>query len=346
MRLKKLPSECIAPFRLKEITLHGIGSYYKPARLEIKPLTILCGTNGSGKSTWMKVLNVLKNALMDEDGVKQNNFFDRLGDAIEKPNLVNKRWKEGNGGQNGLEQKDAGWNTYCGPFGSFSVSLTCLRTMEIRNVFPAVFSANTSPFFQRDQIHRGDNIRLRFTQFKYAAKQQKILRYMCGRISINNQFVEIRVQAKEDKNMCDPNSKYSIFTGSEDGNDLRAVDTDSQEIDRVFADPEALIRLSEEFAEHFFAGYFPISAIRPIQTGIPPISPSIIDARYVGMDGKYCHEMRRHLSTVPVLDPRGNYSYCATQNNLEDIRDALSTPFEGVDEIYKQYCLGNQGGVQ
>jgi signal recognition particle GTPase len=51
MKLKKLPPQCIAPLRLKEITLHGIGSYYKPARLEIKPLTILCGTNGSGKRT-------------------------------------------------------------------------------------------------------------------------------------------------------------------------------------------------------------------------------------------------------------------------------------------------------
>lgn len=63
MKLKKLPSQCIAPLRLKEITLHGIGSYYKPARLEIKPLTILCGTNGAGKSTWMKVLSALKDAI-------------------------------------------------------------------------------------------------------------------------------------------------------------------------------------------------------------------------------------------------------------------------------------------
>lgn len=45
------------------ITLRGIGSYLHGARLEIKPLTVLCGSNGSGKSTWLKALNVLKDAL-------------------------------------------------------------------------------------------------------------------------------------------------------------------------------------------------------------------------------------------------------------------------------------------
>ena len=42
--LKKLPPSCVAPLRLHAITLHGIGSYRAAARLEIRPLTILCGT--------------------------------------------------------------------------------------------------------------------------------------------------------------------------------------------------------------------------------------------------------------------------------------------------------------
>ena len=29
-------------------------------RLAVRPLTVLCGSNGSGKSTWLKVLNMLK----------------------------------------------------------------------------------------------------------------------------------------------------------------------------------------------------------------------------------------------------------------------------------------------
>lgn len=45
---------------LRTITLRGIGPYYEGARLDIKPLTILCGENGSGKSTWFKALDLLK----------------------------------------------------------------------------------------------------------------------------------------------------------------------------------------------------------------------------------------------------------------------------------------------
>lgn len=52
-----------SPFVLRAVTIRGIGSYISGARLEIKPLTILCGTNGSGKSTWLKALNVLERSL-------------------------------------------------------------------------------------------------------------------------------------------------------------------------------------------------------------------------------------------------------------------------------------------
>lgn len=47
---------------LDAITLEGFGSYISPARLEIKPFTILCGKNGSGKSTWLKALRLLKDS--------------------------------------------------------------------------------------------------------------------------------------------------------------------------------------------------------------------------------------------------------------------------------------------
>ena len=49
-----------APLRLTAMTLRGLGPYLHGARLEIKPLTILCGENGSGKSTWIETLLALK----------------------------------------------------------------------------------------------------------------------------------------------------------------------------------------------------------------------------------------------------------------------------------------------
>ncbi len=51
---------------LTSMTLRGVGSYLYGQRLELRPLTILCGENGSGKSTWFKALNLLK----DSQGLK------------------------------------------------------------------------------------------------------------------------------------------------------------------------------------------------------------------------------------------------------------------------------------
>ncbi len=53
------PRMLSAPLRLTAMTLRGLGPYLHGARLEIKPLTILCGENGSGKSTWIEALRIL-----------------------------------------------------------------------------------------------------------------------------------------------------------------------------------------------------------------------------------------------------------------------------------------------
>ncbi len=52
---------------LKAVTLYGVGPYHDPYRLDIKPLTILCGANGTGKSTWVEIIRKLRNAL--DEGV-------------------------------------------------------------------------------------------------------------------------------------------------------------------------------------------------------------------------------------------------------------------------------------
>jgi energy-coupling factor transporter ATP-binding protein EcfA2 len=45
------------------MTLRGVGSYLYGERLDIRPMTVLCGKNGSGKSTWLKSLDLLKLSL-------------------------------------------------------------------------------------------------------------------------------------------------------------------------------------------------------------------------------------------------------------------------------------------
>ncbi len=53
----------IKPLRLEAMTLRGLGSYLHGGRLEIRPLTVLCGTNGSGKSTWFRAIDLLRRSL-------------------------------------------------------------------------------------------------------------------------------------------------------------------------------------------------------------------------------------------------------------------------------------------
>ncbi len=57
------PRMLSAPLKLTAMTLRGLGPYLHGARLEIKPLTILCGENGSGKSTWIEMLRLLKDTV-------------------------------------------------------------------------------------------------------------------------------------------------------------------------------------------------------------------------------------------------------------------------------------------
>ena len=45
-----------SPLVLKAMTLRGRGPYLHGARLDIRPLTILCGENGSGKSIWIELM--------------------------------------------------------------------------------------------------------------------------------------------------------------------------------------------------------------------------------------------------------------------------------------------------
>jgi hypothetical protein len=57
----------MANLGMRAMTLRGVGSYLHGARLEFRPLTILCGTNGSGKSTWLNVLARLRTLSCDGD---------------------------------------------------------------------------------------------------------------------------------------------------------------------------------------------------------------------------------------------------------------------------------------
>ncbi len=71
--------DLLGKLALSALTLRGVGSYLHGARLDIRPLTILCGKNGSGKSTWFQVLDMLRAWSLDGDFPFQR--IGRRGDA-------------------------------------------------------------------------------------------------------------------------------------------------------------------------------------------------------------------------------------------------------------------------
>lgn len=348
MKLKKLPPQCIAPFRLKEITLHGIGSYYKPARLEIKPLTILCGTNGSGKSTWIKVLSTLKEALeplRNEDGrVEKAHFLERLNHVAIKNNLINTRLNDMR-----TPTGDAdGWDTYCGPIGSFSVVFACVKAITLRGSRPEREVAEASSLLHVRELKRNDIVRLRFTQSRIG-EPMSFKCFMSARLSVNGSFVEIRgCQPKEAKNLS-----VVMSAGTEPVEvvtDLNALDLLTQPIKQSAENNKTLVTLIEDLVQHCLAGYFKISAIREIAEyhgkgtedaeRYKETAARIGSSRYVGEHGTYAHFFRRFFSVTPVFDPRKHYSYCATRT-LE-VKRYLTTTFDALKEVARRLLSGEE----
>lgn len=310
MRLKKLPPECIAPFRLKEITLHGIGSYYKPARLEIKPLTILCGTNGSGKSTWMKVLSTVKEALdplRDDDGkIIESNYLARLAIATINKNLLNQNLFLGTF----TDINDPAWKTHEGPQGSFSVTYVCTKPVKLEDVYQTHPDALEIPVLQISELKRGDVIGLRFTQSRLLGERNYLMPLGC-QISINTDAALLSFGQTDKKG----EHKQMLQLGR--------LGTDAQENgETVFQDcgplsnatVNALSLMCEQLISQCLTGYFKISAIRNIYDEIEE-GEHLLSSRYVGENGKYTHYFQRHFSTAPMLDPRKEYSYCGTKSN-------------------------------
>ena len=102
--------------RLDSMTLRGIGSYFNGAELKIRPLTILCGTNGSGKSTWFNVLSMLKRSIEKDMLPFRLDARDRYCHDME---LTNSR-------VNGAEIRDLAeveeQNDRFGPYGTIGLS--------------------------------------------------------------------------------------------------------------------------------------------------------------------------------------------------------------------------------
>jgi len=80
-----MTDQALSPIRLKSLSLRGFGSYLDETELKIRPLTILCGKNGSGKSTWLKALKFLRDVrvgIHEKQELEEGYFEDRSIEEI------------------------------------------------------------------------------------------------------------------------------------------------------------------------------------------------------------------------------------------------------------------------
>ncbi len=147
---------------LQSLTLRGIGPYLHGTRLDIRPITILCGKNGSGKSTWLKVLDMLASwpcfpfcsiggigADRTSDAYDYTNAY--LQDHIFRPNSIV---------TNDIEQKEFGSPGTIGLHFS-SVEPYALAPMSVAPPDLCRELSSAQSFFWRGECAKGIPFRLR-----------------------------------------------------------------------------------------------------------------------------------------------------------------------------------------
>ena len=153
------------PLVLTAMTLRGIGSYLHGARLELRPLTVLCGKNGSGKSTWLKVLNLLSESLeagrlpfgyvvndWEPDNIQILNAFYHLADPEEHARFA-----------------DAKATGDYGPPGTIGLQLQVIRDINLPMSKALDFQPQGKPqeFLWAGNCRMGTRFRLRFAHPSY-----------------------------------------------------------------------------------------------------------------------------------------------------------------------------------
>jgi len=56
--------------KIKQIKCSGFMGYVDPAEIKLSNITVLCGENGTGKSTWFKILRMIRDVFSNNSGVE------------------------------------------------------------------------------------------------------------------------------------------------------------------------------------------------------------------------------------------------------------------------------------
>lgn len=321
-----------APLVLTAMTLRGIGSYLHGARLEFKPLTVICGKNGSGKSTWLKILNLLDQsrragklpfafdiADWDTTNIQLMNAFYHLASADAHEQILN-----------------AVSTIEYGPPGTVGLEFAASRDISFGE-----FPENSEPPFNKAQMFlwsgmcpAGTRFRVRLAHpshwddisptpelshlVELQIDDQYIIR-MTGERDPLQRFEEGQTRPRRSKSYelsCSPAfiggpeanlSRVILLASVVDLTSLRCKPSQDQIDPRLATNVVACFeKRIQQLLDSVLDGYFYIGAVRQPHTDLSlrevdiADEKSVVARRHVGDDGKFAWLLERYFSENPM----------------------------------------------
>jgi ABC-type polar amino acid transport system ATPase subunit len=323
-----------ARLRLVEMTLRGVGPYLDGARLEIRPLTVLCGPNGSGKSTWARVLDQLRKSwksflpygLCEKESSLGPSYLNAAV-AREEPGTVVQQgppwdFKDGHlvKGRDKLERIEfENDDSDFGPPGTVGLTFECLADFSLGAANDALDAASTpaAAFLWNGQCSRGSRIAVRFTQVnsdqtRYARAEvgfdlcydDSIVRFR--KMAFNGRAVRVlgreKAAAAAYRVSCSPSFLPGILSGEPDS--LQEISGAAPAMDAIQIDAfqKVVVDRYRQVLAEFFEGYFFISAFRVPQYESQVSSEDHgLQNRWVGPSGERALELERLFAYSPMV---------------------------------------------
>ncbi len=313
------------------ITLRGIGSYLHGARLDIRPLTILCGMNGSGKSTWFKAMNMLKASTGDEL------FPFRWSNDIELTNAFMQLELE-MGERNKREYsflKDESLHHDFGPPCTIGLEFEATQDLTLPQLEHngIDLDAVRHPFLWWGQCARGTHFRIRLSHptsaeddllvpsfyhlVELRLDDELAIRFFTSNHRSDRYTVECSAAFLPGLDAVPENRMIQIAECSRELTDVSPTDgvIDKADANAIVASAAQRIR---ELLKEVLTGYFYVSAIRQSHLYSNLVEAptdenldlqALIDARYVGAQGEATWRLERQFARnrlEPVPDTKPN----------------------------------------
>ena len=340
---------------IQAITLRGIGSYLTGARLELKPLTILCGTNGSGKSTWLKALTLLSNSLLANRIPFGFNIEDRNENDLQIINAFYHTEKPSSFEHFGNEEDEKRF----GPPGTIGLELL-LEPTQIHSS-PRPLKSVAKGFFEGEEDSIPHRVKLRIAHPTHASDQLETpeLRHLIELTLDDHHCLRLESERdpfqKFDGNKTFPSrtKPYRFYASGSffDGNDQKTKVVAIGSIPNL-CDPKSFVSSSGLYAENggqylfrFVAlfeklmrkaldGYFHVGAIRKpyleLESSVESLS-NLTRPRFVGDSGEHAWRVEFDFAERKMLAIE-RPSFIAEEINARWIELAFNVLFKSPNE--------------